>query len=63
MPKINSGGVPSYGGAGEEVGVVTNAVGEQFDLADPTGTDEGQPVDEPADDPVPKKSTAKAAKK
>lgn len=63
MPKINSGGVPSYEGAGEEVGVVTNAVGEQFDLADPTGTDEGRPVDEPAEDPAPKKSTAKAAKK
>ena len=42
MPKINSAG-PSYDG-GEAEGVVTNAVGEQFDLAD-----QGQPVDEPAE--------------
>jgi len=40
MPKINSAGQPSYDG-GEAEGVVTNAVGEQFDLA-------AQPVDEPA---------------
>lgn len=39
MPKISSDGVPSYDGAGDEVGVVTNATGEQFDLSD-------QPVDE-----------------
>lgn len=32
MPKISSGGVPSYAGVS---GQVTNAVGEQFDLSDP----------------------------
>ena len=43
MPKINSAGQPSYAG-GEAEGVVTNAVGEQFDLAD-----QGQSVDEPVE--------------
>jgi hypothetical protein len=42
MPKINSAGQPSYNGADEqELGVVTNAVGEQFVPAEP------QPVDAP----------------
>jgi hypothetical protein len=42
MPKINSAGQPSYDGADEqELGVVTNAVGEQFAPAEP------QPVDAP----------------
>lgn len=50
MPKINSAGVPSYDGAGEDVGVVTSATGEQFDLSpdqDEQPETAGQPVDEP----------------
>lgn len=53
MPKINQAGVPSYDGAGEDVGVVTSATGEQFDLtpdAEPNAQQPetaGQPVDEP----------------
>lgn len=49
MPKINSAGVPSYDGAGEDVGVVTSATGEQFDLTpDQDGEPNAQqPVDEP----------------
>lgn len=47
MPKINSAGVPSYDGAGEDVGVVTSATGEQFDLTPDQDESAGQPVDEP----------------
>lgn len=56
MPQINSAGVPSYDGAGEDIGTVTSATGEQFDLTPDTGGEPnaqepetaGQPVDEPA---------------
>jgi hypothetical protein len=54
MPKINSAGTPSYDGAdGEDVGVVTSATGEQFDLSPEPNAQQpetaGQPVDEPRD--------------
>jgi hypothetical protein len=51
MPKINANGQPSYAGVS---GVVTNAVGEQFELdpnvnADGTDADNAQSQDERAD--------------
>lgn len=55
MPKINSGGAPSYDGAGDEVGVVTSATGEQFDLS-------GQSVDEERDQQQDEGDTGTGAK-
>ncbi len=56
MPKINADGQPSYDIADEEVGTVTNAVGEQFEpnAQEPETAEEPQPVDEPQQ--APKKS-------
>jgi hypothetical protein len=48
MPKINSAGVPSY--AGHE-GVVTNAVGEQFEV-NPSRDLEGNRPENYVDEPV-----------
>lgn len=63
MPKINSGGVPSYDGADAEVGTVTNAVGEQFDL-NPQPADEPEPDNQtPAFEPKKKVPAKKAAPK
>lgn len=51
MPKINSAGVPSYGG---NEGVVTNAVGEQFEVNPSRDLEGNRPenyTDEPVGDP------------
>jgi hypothetical protein len=51
MPKISASGVPSFEGADREVGVVTNAVGEQFDLVNPTDDPDPDRGEGPLDGP------------